>query len=438
MNINNYLPIIDILKVYVYNCCMAEIIRVLKGTKDILPQEIDTWHMLENNAADIFSRYGYKEIRTPVIEVTELFARGVGDTTDIVNKEMYTFEKSERSITLRPENTAGVVRSYIENGMSRLSAPVKLWYKGPMFRYERPQAGRQRQFHQVGIEMFGIKEPTADAEAILLAVNYLKSLGLNNLEVELNSLGCPICREEYKKNIKEALKPYFNNLCEDCQSRYEKNPLRLLDCKVDSCQKIFAKPEIQKVIMSDFLCEECSTHYNELKSYLTNLDINFKENKLLVRGLDYYNRTVFEIKSNNLGAQNAVCGGGRYDSLVKQLGGEDTPAIGWAMGMERLYSLIDHIDKPLLDGFIVSNSSKDALLLAEELRSCGLKIEFDLSNKKFTKQLEKASKLAKFAIILGEDELKNNQVSIKNLSISKQITVKREDVIQVIKKGVQS
>lgn len=408
-------------------------IKVLKGTKDILPQEVDGWHLLEKNALDIFTRYGYKEIRTPIIEVTELFARGVGDTTDIVNKEMYTFEKSDRSITLRPENTAGVVRSFIENGMARQSAPVKLWYKGPMFRYERPQAGRQRQFHQVGIEMFGIKEPTADAEAILLAVNYLKSLGLNDLEVEINSLGCPKCREEYKKRIKEVLKPEFDNLCEDCQTRYEKNPLRLLDCKVESCQAIYAKPEIQEVIKSDFLCEECAEHYKELKTYLEKLNIKYVENKLLVRGLDYYNRTVFEIKSNNLGSQNAVCGGGRYDSLVKQLGGEDTPAIGWAMGMERLYSLMNKVEPEKLDGYIVSNSPIEAFALAEELRNQGLTVEFDLQNKKFTKQLEKASKIANYAIILGEDEINAGKVSVKNLSTSEQKTIDRCDVYKEVK-----
>lgn len=412
---------------------MANIIKVLKGMKDILPQEIDLWHKLEKNALDIFTRYGYKEIRTPILESTDLFARGVGDTTDIVNKEMYSFEKSERSLTLRPENTAGVVRSFIENGMSRLSAPVKLWYKGPMFRYERPQAGRQRQFHQVGIEMFGIKEPTADAEAILLAVDYLKSLGLNDLEVELNSLGCPKCREEYKRKIKEVLKPEFDNLCEDCQNRYEKNPLRLLDCKVESCKAIFEKPEIQAVIKSDFLCEECKEHYTTLKSYLEKLNVKYTENKLLVRGLDYYNRTVFEIKSNNLGSQNAVCGGGRYDSLVKQLGGEDTPAVGWAMGMERLYSLLEQVESQKLDGYIVSNDSTEAFSLAQELRAQGLNIEFDLANKKFTKQLEKASKIAKYALILGEDEIKSNKVSIKNLSTSEQVTVGRCDVVSKIK-----
>lgn len=413
---------------------MAKIIKVQKGTKDILPQEVGQWHKLEKNALEIFTRYGYKEIRTPIFEATELFARGVGDTTDIVNKEMYTFEKSDRSITLRPENTAGVVRSFIENGMARLSAPVKLWYKGPMFRYERPQAGRQRQFHQVGVEMFGIKEPTADAEAIMLAVDYLNSLGLNDLEVEINSLGCPKCREEYKNKIKEVLKPEFDNLCEDCQNRYEKNPLRLLDCKVESCKEIFAKPEIQKVIQSDFICEECAQHYSELKSYLDKLNIKYVENKLLVRGLDYYNRTVFEIKSNNLGSQNAVCGGGRYDSLVRNLGGEDTPAVGWAMGMERLNSLLPEIEPEKLDGYIVSNSPADAFAFAQELRAKELNVEFDLANKKFTKQLEKASKVARYALILGEDEIKSNQVSVKNLATSEQVTISKDDVAERISK----
>lgn len=409
------------------------IIKVQKGTKDILPQEIESWHNLEAKALELFTNYGYKEIRTPIFEATELFARGVGDTTDIVNKEMYTFEKSDRSITLRPENTAGVVRSFIENGMFRQPMPVKLWYKGPMFRYERPQAGRQRQFHQIGVEMFGIAAPTADAEAILLATEYLKSLGLNDLTVEINSLGCPECREEYKKRIKEVLKPEFDNLCEDCKSRYEKNPLRLLDCKVDSCKAIFERPEIKAVIQSDFICDDCAQHFKTLKEYLDAAGVKYEENKLLVRGLDYYNRTVFEIKSNNLGSQNAVCGGGRYDSLVKNLGGEDTPAVGWAMGMERLNSLLPAIEPKKLDAYIVSNNMPEALKLAQELRSKNISVEFDLSNKKFNKQLEKAAKCANFAIFLGEDELKNNYITLKNLLTATQTTTTKEELLNMIK-----
>lgn len=411
---------------------MGNIIKVQKGTKDILPQEMNLWHKMEENALRIFSNAGYQEIRTPIFEATELFARGVGDTTDIVNKEMYTFEKSERSLTLRPENTAGVVRSFIENGMHRLSAPVKLWYKGPMFRYERPQAGRQRQFHQVGVEMFGVKDATADAEVIELAVSYLKSLGLNDLEVEINSLGCPTCRENFKTKLKEVLKPYFNELCDDCKTRYEKNPLRLLDCKVESCKKIFEKPEIQEVIQGDFICDECSEHFSQLKAYLNALNIKYTVNKLLVRGLDYYNRTVFEIKSNNLGSQNAVCGGGRYDSLVKNLGGEDTPAIGFAMGMERLYSLIEKIEQEKLAGYIVSTNKAEALKLAKYLRDNNKSVDFDFAGKKFTKQMEKASKVAKFAIILGEDEISQGYVSIKNLENSEQNKVQKEELLNIL------
>ena len=411
---------------------MTEIIKIQKGTKDILPEDSFTWQFLEKNALNLFSRYGYKEIRTPIFEATELFSRGVGDTTDIVNKEMYTFEKSDRSITLRPENTAGVVRSFIENGMHRLSAPVKLWYKGPMFRYERPQAGRQRQFHQVGVECFGSAEPACDAEVIVLATEYLKSIGLKDLTVEINSLGCPKCREDYKKMIKEILKPELENLCDDCKTRYEKNPLRLLDCKVEACQKIFEKPEIKAVINSDFICDECREHYFKVKDYLKTLNVKFIENKLLVRGLDYYTRTVFEIKSNNLGAQNAVCGGGRYDNLIKQLGGEDTPAVGWAMGMERLFSLIESEKSPKLDIFVISNFTGEAFELTQQLRKSGLSAEFDFANKKFNKQLEKASKCAKFAVFLGEDELKSGELTVKNLTTGEQRKIKYDEVNKLI------
>ena len=410
------------------------IIKAQKGTKDILPIDMSLWHFMESKALEVFSKYGASEIRTPIFEATELFARGVGDTTDIVNKEMYTFEKSERSLTLRPENTAGVVRSFIENGMHRLSAPIKLWYKGPMFRYERPQAGRQRQFHQVGVEVFGIKQASADAEVILMAVNYLKSLGLNDLNVELNSLGCPECRENFKSKLKEVLKPYLSQMCPDCQSRYEKNPLRLLDCKLPECNELYAKPEIQSVIQSDFICQECSSHFEELKEYLDILDVKYSINKLLVRGLDYYNRTVFEIKSNNLGAQNAVCGGGRYDSLVKNLGGEDTPAIGFAMGMERLASLLTEKNKEKTCAFVVSNNSIEALKLTETIRNSGYSCEFDLTNKKFVKQLEKASKVAKYALILGEDEIQSNKITVKNLETSEQVLIDRSEIYDIIKK----
>lgn len=408
-------------------------IQAQKGTKDILPDEVSNWQKMESIAQNVFSKANFKEIRTPIFEATELFARGVGDSTDIVNKEMYTFEKSERSLTLRPENTAGVVRAYIEHGFSRLPQPVKLWYKGPMFRYERPQAGRQRQFHQVGVEMFGTKEPSADAEVINLVVKYLNELGLNNLDIEINSLGCPQCRKNYRAAIKEVLKPYLKDLCEDCNFRYEKNPLRILDCKVDSCKAIFEKEEIQKVILGDFICDECKEHFEKVKEYLTALQIPYTVNKLLVRGLDYYNRTVFEIKSNNLGSQNAVCGGGRYDSLVETLGGVQTPAVGWAMGMERLNSLISKPENERLDVFVVAENMTETFKIMEELRNAGFSAEFDYANRKFKKQLDKAAKSAKYALILMDDEINSGTVTLKNLDTSEQVNVSRSNYLENIK-----
>ena len=410
-----------------------KLIKAQKGTKDILPQDIPNWQKMEQAALETFSAANFKEIRTPIFEATELFARGVGDSTDIVNKEMYTFEKSDRSLTLRPENTAGVVRAFIENGFARMPQPVKLWYKGPMFRYERPQAGRQRQFHQVGVEMFGIYEPSADAECINLAVTYLNKLGLNDLDIEINSLGCRDCRTAYRNAIREVLKDELDNLCDDCKYRYEKNPLRILDCKNEDCQKIFQKKEIQEVIYSDYICADCKAHYEQLKEYLTALSIPYKENKLLVRGLDYYNRTVFEIKSNNLGSQNAVCGGGRYDTLVETLGGVPTPAVGWAMGMERLNSLIPSAEVKYIDAFVVSENAVEAFKLVNDLRKHGFSVDFDYNKRKFVKQLEKASKTARYALIIMEDELKNNTITVKNLINSEQKTVSRNDILNELK-----
>ena len=401
-------------------------IKAQRGTKDILPNEVSTWQLIEKKARELFQNANYKEIRTPIFEGTELFKRGVGDSTDIVNKEMYTFTVggNETSITLRPENTAGVVRSFIEHGMDRLSPPVKLWYFGPMFRYERPQAGRQRQFHQIGLEMFGIKEATADAEVIILASEFLKANGINDLTVSLNSLGCPTCRNEYKEKIKNALKPYLNELCDDCKVRYEKNPLRMLDCKNEDCKKIFEKDEIKKIILEDFICEDCKNHFEELKKYLDAVNIKYEIDKMLVRGLDYYTRTVFEIKSESLGAQSAVLGGGRYDGLVEMLGGKPTPAVGFALGAERLYSLIEKVKEEKLDYFIVSNASDIAIKTALELRKKGYKADFDMQGRKFTKQLEKAGKVAKKALIIGEDEINGGYYTVKNMETGEQKQVK--------------
>ena len=404
-------------------------IKAQKGTTDILPTDIAKWQFMEQKAIEIFEGANFGEIRTPIFEATELFSRGVGDSTDIVNKEMYTFEIAGRSLTLRPENTAGVVRSYIENGMHRLSAPVKIWYKGPMFRYERPQAGRQRQFHQVGVEMFGSEAPTADAEVISLAIRYLESINIPDLSLEINSIGCPKCRENYRNNLKALIAPKLEEFCEDCKMRYEKNPLRILDCKNPHCAEILAIEEFQQIINSEFICDECVNHFELVKKYLNALNIKYTVNHQLVRGLDYYNRTVFEIKSNSIGSQSAVCGGGRYDGLIEMLGGTPTAGIGFAMGMERLFMLMQDIQEKPLDIFVVSNFPEEALKITEKLRKMGYKTDFDNTNKKFGKQLEKASKLkAKWAIIIGEDELKNNVITIKNMTTSEQNQIQLNEI----------
>lgn len=403
-------------------------IKAPKGTKDILPEEIVNWQNIEKVASEVFSKANFKEIRTPIFEDTDLFERGVGDTTDIVNKEMYTFIKSDRSLTLRPENTAGVVRAYLEHNFYRESPPVKLWYKGPMFRYERPQAGRQRQFHQIGVEMFGVQDASADAECIMLATEFLKGLGLNDLVVEINSLGCNVCRQEYKEQLKKAIAPFLDGLCEDCRNRYEKNPLRILDCKNETCNKLFEEHNLKASVSGIKLCNDCSEHYEKLKSYLDALNIKYEENTFLVRGLDYYTKTVFEIKSNNLGSQNAVCGGGRYDGLVETLGGPHTPAVGWAMGVERLNALIPKFGVKNIDYFVVSDNQIEAVKLVAKLREQGFAAEFDYNSRKFAKQLEKASKIADFAIILGEDEIKNNYLTVKNLSDSSQVKMSFDEL----------
>ncbi len=398
-------------------------IKAQRGTKDILPEEITTWQEIYKRANELFTNANCKEIRTPIFEATELFKRGVGDSTDIVNKEMYTFNVggNETSITLRPENTAGVVRAFIEHGMDRLSPPVKLWYMGPMFRYERPQAGRQRQFHQIGVEIFGVKEATADAEAIILASEFLKKNGIDDLTVSLNSLGCPTCRQKYKDEIKKVLSPYLDELCEDCKVRYQKNPLRMLDCKNEKCIEIFNKDEIKNVVLKDFICDECKEHFEEVKKYLDKTGIKYEIDKMLVRGLDYYTRTVFEIKSSLLGAQSAILGGGRYDGLVEMLGGKPTPAVGFALGVERLYGLIEKIEEEKLDYFVVSKFSDAAINLTLKLRQKGYKADFDMQGRKFAKQLEKASKIAKKAVIIAEEELEGNFYTVKNLETGEQI-----------------
>ena len=407
-------------------------IKALKGTKDILPEESYVWQYISDCAEAVFKRYNFKKISTPVIEATELYQRGVGDSTDIVNKEMYSFLKNDHNITLRPENTAGVVRAFLEHNMQRDIQPVKLWYFGPMFRYERPQAGRQRQFHQIGVEMFGSADPSADADCIKTAVEFIKSVGLNNLTVEINSLGCNSCRTKFREKIKTLIEPLLPELCDDCKRRYETNPLRILDCKNQNCTAIFEKNRLFDSLSKIDLCDDCGEHYEKLKQYLDILRVNYTENPFLVRGLDYYTRTVFEIKSENLGSQNAVCGGGRYDNLVETLGGPSVPAVGWAVGAERLYSLIEKPQMPKADYFVISDNIAEALKFADKLRTYGKVAELDYSSRKFSKQIEKASKIANYAVILGETEINENKVTVKNLETFSQTTILQADFFNTL------
>lgn len=401
-----------------------------KGTQDIFSQETASWQHVEQTFRSQMRLALYQEIRTPIFEYTELFKRGVGETTDIVNKEMYTFEKGERSLTLRPEGTAGVVRSFIEQSMGRWPKPVKLYYIGPMFRYERPQAGRQRQFHQIGLELFGLDTPEADAEAIMMAMQYFTALGLPNLALEINNIGLASCRERFKSGFLSLVEPHLASLCEDCQSRYHTNPLRMLDCKVPEDKAVYDLPEIKAFLETDFTSEECQTHFQKLTQILDALNIPYQRNYRLVRGLDYYTKTVFEITSTNLGAQNAVCGGGRYNNLVEQLGGPPTPAVGWALGMERLVSLLPSITLAQPDYYLVTDQAPEAFQLAKTLREKGLVIEINLSGKGFGKQFEAASKSnAPHVLVLGESEVKNKEITIKTLSDGSQKTIPLADFL---------
>lgn len=395
-----------------------------KGTHDLLPQELATWQYVERIARALFQAANVKEIRTPLFEATHLFERGVGEATDIVNKEMYSFEKGDRKLTLRPENTAGVVRSYIQHGMDRWPKPVKLFYIGPMFRYERPQAGRQRQFHQVGLELFGLDTPQSDAAAILLAYDFLNRLGLQGVTLDINNVGCFECRESFRGEFRRKLTPFLSKLCSDCQTRYELNPLRMLDCKNSECKAIYAQPEVAAFLADDQTCGPCQSHFLALLGILVQLGVPYQQNKMLVRGLDYYTRTVFEFTSTHLGAQNAVCGGGRYNELVRTLGGPDTPAVGWAMGMERLVSLIAPVEPEGGDYYIASDDPASALLLARELQHRGISAEVDLSGKALGKQIAQANKLgARHVVILGESERSENRVTVKTMATGEQHTL---------------
>ncbi len=396
-------------------------INIPKGTKDVLPQDSYKWHYVENTAKAVASFYGVKEIRTPVFEHTELFLRGVGDTTDIVNKEMYTFlDKGNRSITLKPEGTAGVARSFIENGLHNLVMPLKMFYISPVFRYERPQAGRLREHHQFGVEFYGSSAPQTDAEVILLGYTILKKLGLN-VELNINSMGCSKCRAEYNNALKEYLKDNLDKLCATCQSRFEKNPLRILDCKEEECKKLVENaPKI-----TDYLCEDCSNHFETLKSLLTSAGLSFNVNPKIVRGLDYYTKTVFEFVTTDLGSQGTVLGGGRYDKLIEQIGGPKVCGVGFGMGIERVLMLMENkgVNIPEDDScdLYIASMGQEALIksfeIATKLRNNGVKVEIDHLLRSVKAQFKYADKIkAKYVVVIGDNEIASGVLQLKQMS----------------------
>lgn len=408
---------------------MALITKAIKGTKDVLPKDVHKNQYIEATALDIASKFGYKEIRTPVFEHTELFQRGVGDTTDVVQKEMYTFDdKGGRSITLRPEGTAGAVRSYLENGLCNEALPQKVCYLISCYRYEKPQAGRLREFHQFGVECFGSASPLADAEIIALAKSLFDTLGVKDLSLEINSIGCPTCRAEYHKALKEYFSSRKDELCDTCKSRLDRNPMRILDCKSPICHEI---AEGAPVVI-DYLCDECKEHFENVQKYLKAQNIEYTINPQIVRGLDYYTKTVFEFVSNSIGAQGTVCGGGRYDGLVEELGGQHTPSLGFAMGIERLMLLMEaqgcefsKAEKP--DLFIVALGEKatlKAVEIAKDMREEGFSALLDLNQRSVRAQMKYADKLgAKFNVVIGDNEVEAKTAKLKNMQTGEETEI---------------
>ena len=421
---------------------MSEIINIPKGTKDVLPSDSHIWQYLEDILRKTASDFGFSEIRFPAFEHTELFLRGVGDTTDIVQKEMYTFEdKGGRSITLRPEGTASVVRSVIENGLYAQALPLKVYYIAPVFRYEKPQAGRLREHHQFGVGYFGNKSPASDAEVISLADTYLRKLGITNLTVSINSIGCPECRREYHKALREYFGENLDSLCPLCHDRLERNPLRLLDCKEERCSKI-AENAPHTI---DYLCPECFSHFEGLKSELELIGVSYKVDTRIVRGLDYYTKTVFEFVANNIGAQATVCGGGRYDKLVESLGGPPLSGLGFGSGLERLLMVMDACgikapDKRIPDIFIASlgdEASKKGSSLVYGLRTSGVFAERDTTGRSLKAQMKYSDKLhAGNTVIIGDNELRNNSAIIKDMlsGANTIVALTAEDIIAKLKR----
>ena len=412
---------------------MGVITKKIKGTEDVLPKDSYRWQFVEDVMRKESAAYGFKEIRTPVFEHTELFARGVGQTTDVVQKEMYTFDtKGGESVTLRPEGTAGAARAVLEHGLVNDSLPIKASYFVSCYRYEKPQAGRLREFHQFGLECYGTQSPVADAELICAAQSIFDRLGIKQLRLEINSIGCPTCRAEYHKALKEYFYGYKDELCETCNSRLEKNPMRILDCKSPVCSKIAqGAPKI-----TDYLCDECKEHFASVQKYLDAAGVEYTVNPTIVRGLDYYTKTVFEFATDFIGAQGTVCGGGRYDGLIEELGGKHLPSLGFAMGIERLLMLMDkqgiEIPKPSTCDLYVAVMGESASLKSFEIikavRSCGLIAETDVVGRGLRAQMKYADKIgAKFSMVLGDNEIEQGKAVIKNMSSGEQTEIVLDD-----------
>lgn len=410
-----------------------------RGTADILPGQVEKWQYVEGVAAQVFRDYGYREIRTPIFEHTELFIRGVGEDTDIVEKEMYTFQdRGGRSITLRPENTAAVVRAYLENKLYAGPQPVKLYYSGPMFRYDRPQAGRYRQFHQFGVEVFGSHHPAVDAEVMALVMDFYSRLGLNDLELHVNSVGCPNCRPGVRKALQEYFRPSLEELCSNCKNRYERNPLRILDCKTAKCAEL-AEAAPTTV---DCLCPDCERHFLQVQQHLRDLGVPFTLNKSLVRGLDYYTHTAFEIMAPDIGAQSSVGGGGRYNGLVEACGGTSIPGIGAALGIERIILAMENRGlipaiKAGPDVFLATagdDPAREGFRLLAELRAAGVASDMDYQGRSLKAQMKYAAKVeALYTIILGAEEMDRGCVSLRDMTAGSQREVARQDVVKVLK-----
>ena len=411
-------------------------ITAIKGMNDILPGDVETWQFLEAKAREVFGAYGLSEIRTPVVEKTELFCRSIGETTDIVEKEMYTFDdKSDNSLTLRPEGTAPAMRSFIQHKLYNLDPVSKLFYMGPMFRYERPQKGRYRQFHQIGAEVLGVEDPKIDAQVLAMLHHYFCEIGIDAVSLQVNSLGCPECRPAYRQQLIAYLRQRLEQLCPDCQRRYQTNPLRVLDCKAAGCKQ--ATVDAPAVI--DHLCAGCDEHFGAVKKYLQALEIPFEVNARMVRGLDYYVRTTFEMVTDQLGSQNAIAAGGRYDGLVESLGGPALPGIGFAIGVERLV-LMKGDDKvapaspALFIAALGETAADQAFALMSRLQRSGIRVEMDYQGKSLKAQMRRANKLAAaYTLILGEDELRSGQAQLKCMADGHQDEVALDSLEIVLK-----